>query len=95
VRLIVQGANGDAVDAVTSPSGGYVVVPHPREDGWVIAPVDQPWRKISGTAPERVARIGLIRRRIPASFADEPPKPPAPLLVGPMRRGAVPVRYHC
>ena len=58
-RLTVRGASGDAVDRCDLTFGGYVLVPYPREDGWVIAIVDRPWRKIPGTAPERVARIGL------------------------------------
>ncbi len=65
VRLVVRGASGDAVDRCDLTFGGYVVVPHPREDGWVIAIVDQSWRNIPGTAPERVARIGLMRRSYP------------------------------
>jgi len=67
-RLTVRGASGDAVDRCDLTFGGYVVVPHPREDGWVIAIVDRSWRKIPGTAPERVARIGLMRRSYPGFF---------------------------
>jgi hypothetical protein len=51
VHLIVRGASGDAVDRCDLTFGGYVVVPHPRGDGWVIAVVDRPWRSIPGTAP--------------------------------------------
>jgi hypothetical protein len=65
VRLVVRGASGDAVDRCDLTFGGYVVVPRPREDGWVIAIVDRSWRNIPGTAPERVARIGLMRRSYP------------------------------
>jgi hypothetical protein len=56
------------VDRCDLTFGGYLIVRHPREDGWVIATVDQPWRKIPGTIPKRVARIGLMRRSYPGFF---------------------------
>jgi hypothetical protein len=64
-QIVVRGASGDAQDRCDLTFGGYVVVPHPREDGWVIAAVDKHWRSIPGTAPERVATIGLMRRSYP------------------------------
>jgi hypothetical protein len=68
VRLVVRGASGDAVDRCDLTFGGYVVAPHPREDGWVIAITDPTSRNIPGTAPERVAQVGLMLRSYPGLF---------------------------
>lgn len=76
VRLIVHGASGDAVDRCELAFGGYVVVRHPREDGWVIATVDRSWREIPGTTPKRVVRIGLMRRSYPGFFRRRAADPP-------------------
>lgn len=62
MRLIVRGTSGDTSDRCDFAFGGYVIVPHPREDGWVIAAVDRQWRTIPGTVPQRTANIGLMRR---------------------------------
>ena len=40
-RLIVRGATGETWDRCDLSFGSYVLVPHPREDGWVI-PVTDP-----------------------------------------------------
>jgi hypothetical protein len=61
-RLIVRGVSGDAHDSCDLIFGGYLLVPHPREDAWVIAIVDQQDRGMRGYAPPRVATVGLMRR---------------------------------
>jgi hypothetical protein len=61
-RLIVRGASGEAEDQCDLTFGGYVVVRHPREDGWVIGAVDADNRGIPGSVPPRVTTIGLMRR---------------------------------
>jgi hypothetical protein len=61
-RLIVRGASGDAQDQCDLIFGGYLMVPHPREDTWVIAIVDPADRGMRGYAPPRLATIGLMQR---------------------------------
>jgi hypothetical protein len=61
-RLSLRGVSGQARDRCDLTFGGYVMVPHPREDGWVVAIVNKLSAEIPGTAPPRLARIGLMRR---------------------------------
>ncbi len=65
IRLILRGASGNAEDRCDLTFGCYLVVPPPREDEWVITPVDPASRESPGTAPPRVARVGLMRRSYP------------------------------
>jgi hypothetical protein len=67
-RLLVRGVSGQARDRCDLTFGGYVMVPHPREDGWVVAIVNNLSAQIPGTAPPRLARIGLMRRAYPGPF---------------------------
>jgi len=62
VQLTVRGVTGQTRDKCDLSFGGYVLVPHPREDGWVVAVVNKGSAEIPGTAPDRTATIGLMRR---------------------------------
>lgn len=61
-RLVVRGVSGDAHDLCDLTFGGYLLVPHPREDAWMIAMVDPHDRGMRGYAPPHVAAVGLMRR---------------------------------
>ena len=93
-QLIVRGASGDAEDRCELTFGGYVVAPHPREDGWVIAVVDPRDRGLRGYVPPRFAAIGLMRRSYrPAAWrqwARSRRLPGRPVLRAPRRRRALP-----
>jgi hypothetical protein len=60
--------SGQARDRCDLIFGRYVVVPHPREEGWVIGPINHMPADIPGTAPPRIARIGLMRRTYASPF---------------------------
>jgi hypothetical protein len=58
----VRGVSGDSPDSCDLTFGRYLLVPHPREDAWMIAMVDPHDRGMRGYAPPRVAAVGLMRR---------------------------------
>lgn len=62
VTVNVRGSSGEAYDSCKVSFGSYVVVPHPREDGWVIGIRDVPWLKVPGTIPGPATDIGLMQR---------------------------------
>ena len=93
-QLIVRGVSGDAEDRCELTFGGYVVAPHPREDGWVIAVVDPRDRGMRGYVPPRFAAIGLMRRSYRQAawlrWARSRRLPGRPVLRAPRRRRALP-----
>ena len=93
-QLIVRGATGDAEDRCELTLGGYLVTPHPRDDGWVIAVVDPHDRGMRGYAPPRVAAIGLMRRSYRQAawlhWVRSRRMPGRPALRAPRRRRALP-----
>jgi len=73
VAISVRGATGEATDSCKISFGGYVLVPHPREDGWVIGVRDEPWRDIPGMTPPPVTSIGLMERAYSSPFRRRAP----------------------